>query len=75
MFGRDKKLHFAGCAAIAAAVGFFAGPGVGFGAALVIGVAKEIIWDWKLGKGTPDIMDIVADAAGAAAGAGVIFFS
>jgi len=73
MIGKDKKLHFAGCAAIAAAVGYFAGPGIGFAAALAVGIAKEV-WDKWSGTGTPDFMDVVADAAGAAVGAGVIYF-
>lgn len=72
--GKDKKIHFAGCAAMAFVVGYFFGPGLGFGSALIFGGLKEAIWDWGLKKGTPEWMDVVADGLGAAVGAGLVYF-
>lgn len=44
-------------------------------ATVAIGVAKEIIWDYYLGRGTPDKMDIVADIIGIVMATGVVLVS
>lgn len=31
---------------------------------LIIGILKEVIWDWLLGKGVPSLADITSDAMG-----------
>ena len=35
-------------------------------AVLVLGVAKEVVWDWWLGYGSPELADVAADAVGIA---------
>lgn len=80
MIGQDKVKHFGACGAIAAIVGTAAGaiwfPGAGaaagFLAAVVAGVAKETR-DIR-GQGCPEIGDMLANLAGAIAGAGGAFF-
>jgi len=42
--------------------------GFGFLVAAVVGAAKEIIWDWLLKKGTPELLDFVATVAGGVIG-------
>ena len=39
---------------------------------LIVGLVKEVIYDYLGGLGTPDIKDLYADLAGIAAGIGVI---
>ena len=41
---------------------------VGFWTAVVVGILKEVIWDWYLGKGTPEVLDAVATGFGGALG-------
>jgi len=48
-------------------------PPVGLATAAVVGALKEIIWDWLLKKGTPEMMDFVATVAGGLTGSGLIF--
>ena len=62
--GQDKKLHFAlstfisivcmGAADITNISVWY-----GFFAVVLILASKELIWDWALGKGTPEWMDFV----------------
>ena len=62
---QDKKLHFAistfisivcmGAADITNISVWY-----GFFAVVLILASKELIWDWALGKGTPEWMDFVA---------------
>lgn len=40
----------------------------GAGVALLIGAAKETLWDGALGRGTPDWQDMAANALGTGAG-------
>lgn len=58
----DKKLHFAAGAIICLALGLIFTPTVGFLAAIVAGLGKEV-WD-ILGHGTPELMDAVATITG-----------
>jgi putative lipoprotein len=77
--GRDKGLHFAASAAIAAAGYAASSPwierpagraAVGASLALSAGVAKEI-WDAREGGGDPSWKDLAWDAIGTAVGVGV----
>jgi len=36
--------------------------------AAAVGALKEIIWDWLLKKGTPELLDFVATVAGGVIG-------
>ena len=40
---------------------------------LLVGICKEVIWDKWLGKGTPDIYDMVANVAGITLGSFIVF--
>jgi len=68
---RDKALH-AGLSAIAVTA---VAPVVGIGLALVavfgLGLAKEVVWDLWLGRGTFDWWDLAADVLGIALGVAV----
>ncbi len=46
--------------------------GFGFLVAAVVGAAKEIIWDWLLKKGTPELLDFVATVLGGVLGAVIL---
>lgn len=63
----DKVLHF--CAGIGIAVLMLAiggTPLIGFIASVIVGVAKEVIWDKALGRGQLDWWDAAATAMGGA---------
>lgn len=70
---KDKQEHLllSAVAVVAAA------PVVGIGLALLLvfglGLAKELLWDWWLGYGTPDPWDLAADVAGIVIG-GVLWW-
>lgn len=74
MIAADKQAHVLGCWALAATVGHHFGPTVGFLASVAVGVVKEVVWDWYLGKGTPDGKDLLADVIGAAVGSASVAF-
>lgn len=69
----DKQAHFWAGLAICLATSLFAGPFVGVIIAVMAGILKEIL-DY-FGKGTPDVLDAVATALGAAVGFGLMFIS
>ena len=78
--GRDKGLHAAASAVIAAAGYAAAAPwidhpagraAVGASLALGAGAAKEIVWDAALDRGDPSWKDFTWDVIGAAVGVGV----
>ena len=60
----DKMLHIATGALISLAVTVVVNPVAGFCAALLIGCAKEWIWDAWMGRGEFDPWDAVATAGG-----------
>lgn len=62
----DKLLHILAGAVIAALVLLVANPIAAIAAALLVGAAKEWVWDAWLGKGTFDPMDFAATVAGGA---------
>ncbi len=72
---RDKLMHFWAGMAIALAVGVLWGALAGLAAALIIGAAKELIWDLWLKKGTPEWWDFIATGAGGVIGAVLIHFT
>jgi hypothetical protein len=41
--------------------------------ALLIGAAKEYIWDYKIGKGVPDWYDMLANTLGVLVSLGVVW--
>lgn len=67
---QDKKYHLLICLGLSLVGSLVGYPGIGFGVAMGWGLAKEIVWDWALGKGTPEWADLGADLAGAILGEG-----
>jgi hypothetical protein len=65
MLALDKRLHLAAGFLISLVVGLVVSPLFGFIAAGLAGAAKELLWDWWLGKGTPDWFDFLATLIGA----------
>ena len=65
----DKRAHFVVGFLIAAIVGLV-NPFLGFGAAALAGLAKEL-YD-ATGRGTPELMDFVYTVAGGALGASLV---
>lgn len=64
---RDKQLHFFASASLTLSVAVATGePGWAVALALVTGIAKEVIWDHLLGRGTPAAGDVGANALGVA---------
>jgi len=61
---RDKVLHIKYGFVISLIVGAVFTPIVGFCIGTLIGILKEIIWDYFMKKGTPEVMDAVATSAG-----------
>ena len=68
-FGQDGLLHILCslvlCAVLAAFLPWWAAALI----TLAIGIAKELVWDRWLKKGTAEWKDIIADAVGIALGA------
>lgn len=62
MIPKDKLYH----AAVGAAVGLLSPFSLGWSAVLclVLAIGKEVIWDWRLNKGTPEFLDVFATVAG-----------
>lgn len=66
MIARDKIDHLVAGYAIAITIGIQSTPLIGFIAGAVAGAAKELVWDWWLGKGEPEWFDFIATLIGAA---------
>jgi hypothetical protein len=62
----DKQLHFFSAWALTLTLAQFMGIGPAALLAFVIGMAKEVIWDGLMRRGSPDIFDMVANAGGIA---------
>ena len=60
----DKLLHFFASATIMAVLAYFLPLVVAFLITFGIGIAKEVIWDKMMKKGTPELRDITADFFG-----------
>lgn len=69
----DLQAHFYAGLAICLAVSLFTTPLIGFGVALLAGLAKEVVD--KMGFGTPDKWDFVATAVGGLLGFVLIMIS
>ena len=69
---KDKKLHILAGIALAIIAGLLFCPLIGLATAAVVGALKEIIWDWLLKKGTPELLDFVATVAGGVLGAVIL---
>lgn len=65
---KDKLGHFLAGVVISMLAGMLINPQVGLLAGMGAGVAKEVIWDGLMGKGTVEVMDAVFTAVGAFAG-------
>ncbi len=63
---RDKVHHMVYSFALAVAGALLFGAATGASVALVIGAAKEIIWDGFLGRGHADWWDMAANCIGVA---------
>lgn len=64
----DKQLHMAFSAILVPCIAYFTGCLPAVILVLLVGISKETLWDAYLGKGTPDIMDFVADCVGVVIG-------
>lgn len=63
---QDKANHALYCAVICTLLMFVLPAPTAAGITLAGGVAKELIYDWHLKRGTPDLTDMVANVAGVA---------
>ena len=61
----DLAKHFAAGFVISIIGALLLNPVAGICAAIVVGAAKEWVWDAWLGKGTPDMKDFYATGLGA----------
>ena len=69
---KDKVMHFCAGLALSMLAGLLYTPFWGLATAAVVGALKEIIWDWLLKKGTPELLDFVATVAGGVLGAVIL---
>lgn len=65
---KDKKSHLLAGLALSILAGLLFTPLWGLVIASAIGALKEIIWDWLLKKGTPELLDFIATVAGGVIG-------
>jgi hypothetical protein len=64
----DKVLHFVAGLLICLSVGIPTTPRIGQRVATGVGIAKEVVWDSWMGRGTPEFLDFVATWAGSYVG-------
>ena len=69
---KDKLKHAIAGVALFIVAGLFVYPLIGLATAAVVGALKEIIWDWLLKKGTPELLDFVATVLGGVLGAVIL---
>ena len=72
MMKQDKLKHLLAGIGISLVFGVQFSPLIGLIAAAIVGALKEIIWDWLLKKGTPELLDFVATVAGGVLGAVIL---
>jgi len=60
----DKILHIKYGFVISLVAGVVLTPVLGFCVSTVVGILKEVVWDYYMKKGTPEVMDAVATSAG-----------
>jgi uncharacterized membrane protein YjjB (DUF3815 family) len=68
IFKQDKLKHLLAGIGISLVFGVQFSPLIGLIVAAIVGALKEIIWDWLLKKGTPELLDFVATVLGGALG-------
>ena len=61
--GYDKKLHFMAGFIITMFIALI-NPALGLLMGVIAGAGKEIIWDWKMGRGKPELLDFIATCIG-----------
>lgn len=71
---QDKAGHFLIGAGISLVVGGLVDPDTGLIAATVAGIAKEVVWDKLMARGTPEFMDALATTAGGVLGYLLLFY-
>jgi hypothetical protein len=69
----DKALHFIAGTVIAAPVAYAFGPLAGLAAGSIAGLAKEVLDQIRYGGF--DVADLVVTIAGAAVGAGIVYYA
>lgn len=74
IFKQDKLKHLLAGIGISLVFGVQFSPLIGLLIAAIVGALKEIIWDWLLGKGTPEFLDFLATALGGATAYMVVKF-
>lgn len=67
--GQDGLAHIVCCAALCGLLGLVLPLWVAALATLVVGAAKELVWDKWFGKGTASWKDLLCDLVGIAVGA------
>lgn len=65
---KDKQKHIFAGLALSLTMGLLCTPEWGLATAVVVGAAKEIIWDWWWRRGTPEWWDFWATCLGGTAG-------
>lgn len=67
---KDKIYHLIAGFVIALGFGLI-NPLLGLAAGIAAGLAKDIIWDWYLKRGTFEVLDIIATTVGAILGTAI----
>jgi hypothetical protein len=70
----DKVLHFIAGLIISLLFGYLCYPFFGFIMAFFVGGLKELVWDFALDRGTPDLKDLHTTALGGFVGFVVMLF-
>ena len=65
---KDKQKHLLAGLALSLLAGLLFCPLIGLATAAVVGAFKEIVWDWLLKKGAPELLDFLATVAGGVIG-------
>ena len=68
IFKQDKLKHLLAGIGISLVFGVQFLPLIGLITAAIVGALKEIIWDWLLKKGTPELTDFLATCLGGGIG-------
>ena len=69
----DKQSHFLVGLVIAFLVSFYS-PLAAYWVVVIVAAGKELVWDWAMDNGTPEINDFIATIVGGAAGIGAHAF-
>ena len=72
IFKQDKLKHLLAGIGISLVFGVQFLPLIGLITAAIVGALKEIIWDWLLKKGTPELLDFAATVLGGVLGAVIL---